>query len=136
VAVAGGGAVGVETAELLSLGNKDITVLEMTDTVAADMTPDRRYWVLDQIAEQEVGIVTNAKINRVSDGQVTISHDGHEETVGPFDNVILALGYEPDRTLIDELQGKVGELYTIGDAVEVRSAVEAIREGAEVARKI
>jgi len=136
VAVAGGGAVGIETAELLSLANKDITVLEMTDTVAADMPPDRRYWVLDQIAEQDVDIVTNAKINRVSDGQVTISYDGREETVGPFDNVILAIGYEPDRTLSEQLQGKVPELYTIGDAVEVRTAVEAIREGAEVARKI
>lgn len=136
IAVAGGGAVGIETAELLSLGNKDITVLEMTDQVAADMTPDRRYWVLDQIADQEVGILTNAKIHKVSDGKVTISHDGHEETLGPFDNVILALGYDPDKTLSEELQGKVGELYTIGDAVEVRSAVEAIREGAEVARKV
>ncbi|HOG47037.1 MAG TPA: FAD-dependent oxidoreductase [Anaerolineae bacterium] len=136
VAVAGGGAVGMETAEILSLGNKDITLLEMTDAVGADMTPDRRYWVLDHIAEHDVGVVTNATISGLSNGNLQIAHDGHEESIGPFDHVILALGYDPDKGLATELQGKVPELYSIGDSVQVRSAVEAIREGAEVARKI
>jgi 2,4-dienoyl-CoA reductase-like NADH-dependent reductase (Old Yellow Enzyme family)/thioredoxin reductase len=136
VAVAGGGGVGILTAEHLALGNKDVTVLEQMDSVATDMTPDRRFWVLDEIAEREVGVLTNATIKNLHDGEVRITHDGHEETIGPFDNVVLALGYKPNTDLADELEGKVPELYRIGDAVEVRSAVEAIREGAEVARKI
>ncbi len=136
VLVAGGGAVGILTAEHLGLMDKEVTVLELTESVGGDMTADRRYWVLEDLADHDVGIITEAEISRVSDAGVHITHDGHEETIGPIDSVVLALGYEPTRTLADELQGKVPELYTIGDAVEPRSAVEAIREAAEVAYRI
>ncbi len=136
VLVAGGGAVGCEAAELLSLADKEITVLEMTDSVATDMTPDRRYWVLEELADHDVGLMTNTIIRGMSDGEVQVTHEGHDETIGPFDDVVLALGYEPNSSLAKDLEGRVPELYSIGDAVQVRSAVEAIREGAEIARKI
>lgn len=136
VLVAGGGGVGLLTAEQLALGNKDITVVEVTDTVGGDMTPDRRYWLLDELAQHEVGILTDATIKGMSDEGVVISHEGHEENIGSFDDVILALGYESNKMLAQDLQGRVPEIYVVGDAVEPRSATEAIREGAEVARKI
>lgn len=136
VLVAGGGSVGVLTAEHLAMMNKDITVLEMTDSVAADMPPDRRFWVLSDLADHEVGILTEATISGVSDAGVQVRHDGHEETVGPFDDIVLALGYEANDALARELEGRVPELHTIGDAAEPRTAVEAIREAAEVARRI
>jgi len=91
---------------------------------------------LDDLVQHDVGILTNATISRVSDGEVQVAHDGHEETIGPFDDIVLALGYEPEASLAQELKGQVPAIYTIGDAVESRTAVEAIREGAEVARKI
>jgi len=136
VMVAGGGAVGLEAAELLSLMGKEITVVEMTSSVAADMTPDRRYWVLEELADHDVGLVTDATIQDVTDGGVRILHEGHEEVIGPYDDIVLALGYEPDAGLVKELQGRVPQVFNIGDSVQVRSAVEAIREGAEVARQI
>ena len=136
VLVAGGGGVGVLTAEHLGLMDKEITIVEMADAVATDMTPDRRYWVLTELAEHDVGVLTNATIEGVSDGRVRVAHAGHEETIGPFDDIVLALGYESDASLARELEGRVPELYVIGDAVEPRSAVEAIREGAEIGRRI
>ena len=136
VLIAGGGSTGVITAEFLSLMNKHITVLEMTDQVAADMDPGRRYFVLDDLAERDVGIMTNATIRDVTDGQARIMHDGHEEVIGPFDDVVLALGYQPNVELARELEGRVPAVYTVGDAVRPRTAVEAIREGAQTARLI
>ena len=38
------------------------------------------------------------------------------------------------RVLGRELEGKVAELYVIGDAKQPRDALDAIAEGAEVAR--
>ena len=38
--------------------------------------------------------------------------------------------------LAAELEGKVPEIHTIGDAKEPRTVFEATQEGAEVARKI
>ena len=136
VLVAGGGGVGILTAEHLGLMDKEITIVEMADAVGTDVTPDRRYWVLSELAEHDVGVLTNATIEGVSDGRVRVAHAGHEETIGPFDDIVLALGYQSDASLARELEGRVPELYVIGDAVEPRSAVEAIREGAEVGRRI
>ncbi len=136
VAVAGGGAVGVGTADMLALMGKEVTVVEATGTVGADITADRRYWILEELAQRDVGILTDATIEGMTDGKLRIAHNGHEETIGPFDSVVLALGYESDRGLAQELQGRGPAVHVIGDAVEPRSAVEAIREGAEVARKI
>ncbi|MDI3498950.1 MAG: 2,4-dienoyl-CoA reductase, partial [Archaeoglobus sp.] len=38
--------------------------------------------------------------------------------------------------LYDELQGKVSELYKIGDCVKPRKALDATREGADLALKV
>jgi hypothetical protein len=38
--------------------------------------------------------------------------------------------------LIDEVKGIVSEVYVIGDALRPRNALFAIREGAEIGRKI
>ena len=136
VLVAGGGQVGIETAAYLSLANKKVTVVEMASAPAIDMNPGRRYWVLEELAQRGVSIQTDTTIEAVNDGSVQVSHEGQKETLGPFDDLVLALGYEPNAELASELEGRVPAVYTIGDAAAVRTAVEAIREGAEVARQI
>ena len=52
------------------------------------------------------------------------------------DTVVLAMGMRSENKLAEELKGIVPEIYTIGDCVEPRDAMYAIREGAEVARQI
>ncbi|MGQ9681661.1 MAG: oxidoreductase [Anaerolineae bacterium] len=136
VLVAGGGGVGLATAELLAQGDRQVTIVEQLEAVGADLSADRRYWLLADLVEHNVGILTHTSIRGASDGGVLVSHDGHEERLGPFDDFVVALGYEGDTRLQRELAGRVPEVYAIGDAVEPRSAVEAIREGAEVALRI
>jgi len=56
----------------------------------------------------------------------------------PADTVVLAVGFSPKRELFEKLRVIFPELeiHAIGDCVEPRDAMEAIREGAEVGRTI
>jgi 2,4-dienoyl-CoA reductase (NADPH2) len=62
---------------------------------------------------------------------VVYEKDG-KETCMPADTVIIATGYIPNDTLSKHLNGLVPEVYTIGDCVEVRTALEAIHEGFKI----
>ena len=70
------------------------------------------------------------------DGRARVRCERGTTLLGPFDTVVLATGYQTDDDLYQGLLGRVPELYLVGDASEPRSALEAIREAAEVAVKI
>ena len=61
--------------------------------------------------------------------------DGQEHFINA-DTVIIAVGYSSNNELQKQLEGKFAETYFIGDCVRVRTALEAIHEGFEVALKI
>ncbi len=54
------------------------------------------------------------------------------------DSIVLAAGYRPDQSLLEPLSERQGgpEVYTIGDCVEPRKALEAIHEGFEIGQRI
>ena len=60
---------------------------------------------------------------------------GHRKISG-FDAIFLAVGSIPNDFIAKSFQGKVRELYVIGDASQPREAMEAVYEGEEVAMKI
>lgn len=52
------------------------------------------------------------------------------------DDIVMASGSLADKTLSECLNGKIRELYEVGDCKEPRRIREAIYEGAEVGLKI
>ena len=52
------------------------------------------------------------------------------------ETIVLAVGVQPENKLGEILKGLVKELYMIGDCVEPRDVMSAIREGAEVGSRI
>ncbi len=52
------------------------------------------------------------------------------------DTVVLAVGSEPNNKLVKELKEAGYSVHSIGDCVEPRDALLAVREGAELGRKI
>jgi dimethylamine/trimethylamine dehydrogenase len=63
-------------------------------------------------------------------------HTGQERTVTEVDAVILVTARLPADTLARELQGRVERLYTVGDALAVRSWASAVYEGHKFAREV
>jgi hypothetical protein len=52
------------------------------------------------------------------------------------DTVVLAAGMKPNNSLFVSLKGRIAELYAIGDCFKPRKMIDAIHEGARVARAI
>jgi hypothetical protein len=52
------------------------------------------------------------------------------------ETIVLTVGFQSENRLYKELKGHVDELYQIGDCVEPRNVMCAIREGAEIGRLV
>jgi len=82
---------------------------------------------MKDIEDRHIQVITDAELKEINEkgvqlgkGQTTISVEA--------DMIVLALGMTPDKALLKELEGKVA-VKTVGDALESRNALEAIREG-------
>lgn len=137
--IVGGGMVGCETASLLAESGNDkvgqVIVLEMGNRAASDVPPTYRPFFLTRLAKAGVKIETGATVEEITAEGVRVTRKGTPAFING-DLVILATGYKADRDLAQELEGKVPELYIIGDCAEPRSIREAIGEGFAVGLRI
>jgi 2,4-dienoyl-CoA reductase (NADPH2) len=116
-------------------GSREITVLEMLPSVARDIGITRRGFLRRSLTMYGVNIVTKAEVTAVTDSGVQFNKDGKIQTI-PADTVVLSVGTQSINDLYSELEGRVPELYILGDAQKPRNAMEAIREAAIIARQI
>ena len=126
VVVLGGGMVGAEVAEYLATRGKDVTLVEMLKQVASDMPSIPRDLLILALKENNVKVITEAKAEEIADSSVFLSKRS-EKLVIPADNVVLALGTEPDTSLKDKLGGQL--TLWVGDCVKPRKILDAVREG-------
>ncbi|HZK66646.1 MAG TPA: FAD-dependent oxidoreductase [Chloroflexota bacterium] len=133
VLVVGGGMVGCETADFLASHGRKVTVIEMLPDVAQDVEGSVRSFLLERLQAGGVHIETGVTVQQFGEDGAVVNKDGVEEKLAGFDTIILAMGVKAVNTLKSELEGKVPEVYTVGDAVKPRKAMEAVEEGARIA---
>ena len=136
VLVVGGGGVGAETADFLSEMGKKVTLVEMLEGIASDLVTHLQHYLLKRLAEKRVTILTSTKVKELGECYAVVEDASGEKRIDGFDSIVLALGSTPDDRIARSLEGKVPELYVIGDASQPREALEAVYEGEEVALKI
>lgn len=137
VLVVGAGPVGLETADYLVSQRREVTVAETTDTIGMGVQAGRLHWILQSLGDAGASLLLDTSIVSIEPGlTVRARQDGAEEVLGCFDNVVLASGYRGDDSLYQQIRSLVPEVHLIGDAVQARSAVEAILDGARIGRAI
>lgn len=136
VLVVGGGLVGCETADFLSLYGKEVTIVEMLPELASDMAMGPRDLLLERLRQSQVVALTSATIVEIIADGVVAEHEGHRDTIGGMDTIVLALGVTSVNELADAIKDKGPEVQVIGDAKTPGKALEAIAAGAEVGRNI
>jgi 2,4-dienoyl-CoA reductase-like NADH-dependent reductase (Old Yellow Enzyme family)/thioredoxin reductase len=134
VVVVGGGMIGAETAEFLAEKGKRVTILEMLGRIGIDMVPMVISLLYPRLKKLGVVMITNAKVEEVTDDGVVYEKNGEKQTA-EADSVVLAVGSKPSVSLMNALKGKVSELYAIGNAKEPCNVLEAIHEGSRLARE-
>lgn len=141
VLVIGGGMVGCETAEYIWTKSgqggagavvSGVTVLEMLDKMASNVSVTSRPFFLARLREQGIRMVTGARVVEIGTGGVTVVRmaDGAEVTeliLG--ETVVLATGYTADGSGVAEFVDLVLETHIVGDCASARMIKEAMAEG-------
>ncbi|MCJ7619407.1 MAG: NAD(P)/FAD-dependent oxidoreductase [Anaerolineae bacterium] len=133
-----GGHEGAEAAVSLARQEKQVTILEESDSVA-DATflkyVGRQLLLRMYLEEEGVEILTGATVEEIGQGSVTYSREGQlEEMV--FDTLLVALGRVPDDRLAEQLKDIVPVLHRVGDCLEPHSVRHSIHSAARVALEI
>lgn len=139
VVVIGGGLVGCETALWLAQAGKDVTVVEMLDDILLSGSPVphmNRIMLIDLLKQAKVKVIVKHSLLEVGDKNVTLIDRSFRRSELPCDTVITAVGYRPDTALFDELNGKVENLYVVGDANAAKNLLYAIWTANEVGQHI
>jgi len=135
VVIAGGGLVGCETALYLAEKGKDVTIVEMKEDILLESNPIVKASLMEKLVEKGIKWFTNIKLDKITEeGAVGVDRDWQDRFF-PGD-VVLALGFDSDISLLESLGKEIGQIYGIGDCVKPRTIREAIHEGFHVANQI
>ena len=134
---------GDKAVELTSKGKRNITILEMKNKIGGRFGISTRWVIMKQIVDAGINSITGIKVKNMSTksikekDKVCVTYEDDKKDIKIFaDTVIIAAGYKSNQDPTRKLNGKIDELYRIGDCVEVRTALEAIHEGFEVGLRI
>jgi len=136
VVVLGGGLIGSETALHLARKGKKVTVVEMLDSIAANMYSANRRHLVDLLEEADVKFYINATATEITDeGMIIRGKDGEEISL-KVDTIVIAVGLRSRQGHWEGLKETVPEVYPIGDYAEPRFVCNAIWEGFRFARLV
>lgn len=136
VVIAGGKQIGCETAEFLAERGKDVTIVVGFREPAADMEPYNRYLLLRRLSKNGVNFIYNSRVKEIKADTVIVLDNNFNMKTLKVNTVILALGVLPNNKLLTALQGRVKELYAVGDCVKPAKILEAINDASRIARII
>ena len=135
IVIVGGGSVGCETADYLAPlvndlapSNRDVTLIEMTKTLAANEGGAGRAVLVTRILDKGVHVLTEAKLTSVTEDTIAYEKDGEEHVIEGADTLVLALGYRPNTQLADALSEAGFTCHVVGDSKQcgnLRDAIEA-----------
>jgi 2,4-dienoyl-CoA reductase-like NADH-dependent reductase (Old Yellow Enzyme family)/thioredoxin reductase len=142
--IVGAGTAGLELAEYLAGHGIRCTVVKRRPEIGGKLDPLARAILLRRLESLGVEVRTGVEVVRFEtegQGQTTVvaqpwpAQEGATELRFPAETVILALGLCADRSLADALADRA-KVYSIGDCVEPREALEAVREGLEAGLQV
>jgi 2,4-dienoyl-CoA reductase-like NADH-dependent reductase (Old Yellow Enzyme family)/NADPH-dependent 2,4-dienoyl-CoA reductase/sulfur reductase-like enzyme len=138
VVVIGGGSTGAEVSEVLADDGKKVMICEKLGDVIRDAEPGTRKSMLVRLSQKGVRILIDSEPKKITGAGVLIERKNSEEWI-EADTIVISVGAESNRELAASIQAKKIEgleIFEIGDCVEPRKAMDAIREGAEIGEKI
>jgi 2,4-dienoyl-CoA reductase (NADPH2) len=137
VIIIGGSIQGCETAEFLTKLGRKVTVLETSDELGAGIPSFYRPRLLWWLAKKGVFLLSGVTVTEITDGGVAIITREGERKELKADTVMAVVPPNPNKALFEALQGKIPEVYRIGDAREESQYIlGAVSDGAEIARVI
>jgi 2,4-dienoyl-CoA reductase (NADPH2) len=136
VVVIGGTLHGCELAEFLTKRGRKVTIVESGDMLGAGMVGVLLGHLMVWFQKKGVIAITGAKeVEVTKNGVIVTTKDGAKSTI-EADTVLPAIPLSANMDLFKSLEGKVPEVYAVGDCKEPLLIVDAIGAGFRVARGI
>ncbi|SFL75605.1 FAD-dependent oxidoreductase [Halanaerobium salsuginis] len=136
--VVGGGLVGCETALWLAQNDKEVAIVEVMDELLKNNGPlchANSEMLENLIPYHGIEVITGAAAEKYQAGSLKLKVGSEEQEIN-CDSVILAVGYQEDNQLYEELKFDVPDIHLLGDAKEVANIMYAIWDAFEVANHI
>jgi 2,4-dienoyl-CoA reductase (NADPH2) len=136
VVVIGGGLHGCEVAEFLVRRGRKVTIVEEGEVLGKGVIDFRLGLLLDWFRKKGVTMMTGVKSMEITDKGLDITTREGKKQALEADSIIPTSPLASNTGLLKSLEGKVPEIYAIGDCKEPRMIVDAIAEGWQIARRI
>ena len=133
IAVIGGGFIGVETAENLSLAGKHVTLVEGSDQIMTPFDHDIVQILHKELDDHGVDVLLDSMLTAVEEKHIVVTQRKEQHRL-KADAVVMAIGVAPQTKLAKEAGLKIGEtggiwvnhnyqtsdpdIYAVGDAIE------------------
>jgi 2,4-dienoyl-CoA reductase (NADPH2) len=137
VVIIGGAIQGCELAEFLIKRGRRVTIVDTAEELGDNVIPElTRTLLFNWLAKKDVSMLSGVKYEEITDrGLTVITREGVQQTI-TADTIVPALPLTSNVELLKTIEGKVPEIYTIGDCKEPRLMVDAIADGSRIGRAI
>lgn len=137
VVVVGGNIQGCQTAEFLTRRGKKVTILETGPEIGEGLLPILvKPQLIEWLYQKKVGMLPGVKIDKITGEGVSFTDKEGKPQNAAADTVLTALPLKPNTALFDSIKDVVPEVYNIGDSKQPGLIVDAVADGAHVARII
>ncbi|SPD76360.1 hypothetical protein PITCH_A90002 [uncultured Desulfobacterium sp.] len=137
VIIIGGAMQGCELAEFLTLRGRKVIIVEQAEHIGEGLGSEKMFRLFKWMKIRGVKMVPAVKEYKAitEEGLKIIDWQGKENVIYA-DTIITVTPFISDTDLLKRIEGKVSEVYCIGDCREPGLIAYAIADGAKVARKI
>jgi len=138
VLVIGGGLVGCEIAMDEAMKGREVTVVEVLDSIlsAGEPIPFMNKMCIEEMIDYyHIKVMTATKVKEITDSGARLETvDGEMELEA--DTVITAAGFCPVPSMAEELDDNGVAVYAVGDGRKVGSIMTAVWDSYEIARGV
>jgi pyruvate/2-oxoglutarate dehydrogenase complex dihydrolipoamide dehydrogenase (E3) component len=133
VVIIGGAIQGCELAEFLVKRGRKVTIVDNGKVAGEGLTEERKARLFLWFAKKGVEVISEAKFEEITEkGLIIVTKEGDRQLI-EADNIVLALPFKPDTGLLKSLEGKVPEIYSIGDCRQPGLILDAIADASRIA---
>lgn len=139
VAIIGGQFAGCELGLALMQKGKNVRIIDESKRLGSDIGPVTRWVEMDMMKKGGVAMETLTRVTAITDKGVQAVKEGAGEVFFEADTVLLALGLKENLGLAEKLNGKVPEVYVVGESTGTgrsKRLREAMSSGFDAGSKI
>jgi 2,4-dienoyl-CoA reductase (NADPH2) len=134
VAVVGGDFAGCELAETLLDRGKSVAIVEETGRFGADVEMTHRWVLLRKLREAGARMIKGARVVEITGKGLRVVQGDSTEFIEA--DTVVKVGITANPELTHELEGKIAELYVVGDGADPGRLMEAVASGFLVGQKV